>query len=177
MSAEPRPAILNANHDQAFREETTRVLTQEGFEVKEAETGADALRLAANLPDLILLGVHLPDLSGLEVCCRLKQDPRTCSIPVVHLSSVPVSPASRTAALECGADAFLTHPIEPGLLVATIRALLRARHAENEARESERIWRTTFDAISHGVCLIDASGIVRQVNRSICALLGRPPEE
>jgi two-component system, cell cycle sensor histidine kinase and response regulator CckA len=176
MHSEPRPTILNVDDDPGGRDATTRVLEREGFVVKEADTGSEALRLAETMPDLILLGVHLPDVSGLEVCRRLKQEPRTHVIPIVHLSANPVAPESRTAALECGADAYLKHPLDPGLLVATIRALLRARRAENDARERARVWQTTFDAISHGVCLIDSTGIVRQVNRSICSLLGMQPE-
>jgi CheY-like chemotaxis protein len=129
MHSEPRPTILNVDDDPGGRDATTRVLEREGFVVKEADTGSEALRLAETMPDLILLGVHLPDVSGLEVCRRLKQEPRTHSIPIVHLSANPVAPESRTAALECGADAYLKHPLDPGLLVATIRALLRARRA------------------------------------------------
>ena len=76
----PQPTILNVDDDAAVRYIRTRVLQQAGFGVTEAATGKEALRLAANLPNLILLDINLPDLNGLEVCRRTRAKRRTGTI-------------------------------------------------------------------------------------------------
>ncbi|WP_088892046.1 hybrid sensor histidine kinase/response regulator [Leptolyngbya ohadii] len=117
--------VLTVDDNEATRYMVARMLRQAGFEVKEAATGEEALRLAAEQPDLILLDVKLPDISGLEVCRRIKNNPITAGIPVLHLSANFVSPASKAEGLEGGADGYLTQPIEPMELVAAVRAFLR----------------------------------------------------
>jgi PAS domain S-box-containing protein len=149
------------------------LLEREGFEVREAVTARDALPPGAVAPDLILLNLRQAEADTSEASRMLQQDARTRSIPVLH---VVEAPEARSIALDCGAAAYLTRPVEPAVLVATVRTLLRARHAEDGAREAARVWQTTFDAIGHGLCLIDAGGIVRQVNRAMCSILGQPPE-
>ena len=115
----------------------TRMLQQSGFKVREAATGADALISAIECnPALVLLDVNLPDMSGFDVCRQLKQNPTTASTTVVHLSATSVAPDRQVEGLEGGADSYLVEPIEPAVLVATIRALLRARKAEEALRRS-----------------------------------------
>lgn len=126
--------LLVVNEDVAVRYLTTAVLRAEGFWVHEATTGAEALRIAAaERPDLILLDVQLPDLSGLEVARQLKAEPATRAILVVHLSGVSVKPFERAAGLDYGADAYLTLPIEDAELVANVRALLRLQRTAQDA--------------------------------------------
>ena len=131
------PTILNVDDHGPGRYAVSRLLRQEGFLVKEAETGNEALRLAEDHPDLVVLDLNLPDISGFEVCRRLKADPRTASIPVLHLSATHRDAESWATALEGGADAYLPEPAEPAVLLATVRALLRARDAEEKLRASE----------------------------------------
>src|SRR5262245_41204371 len=110
--AEPsQGTVLYVDDDDSNRLAFALVFRQEGFEVKEAGTGGEALRLAAEKPDLVVLDVQLPDVSGLEVCRRIRADPATTGIPVMHLSAVFVSPEDRTHALDGGADAYLTKPV------------------------------------------------------------------
>ena len=78
----------------------------------------------------MLLDVKLPDVSGFEVVRRLRENPATAAIPLVHLSATSITAAEQVRGLEGGADAYLTHPVEPQVLVATLNALLRARRAE-----------------------------------------------
>jgi len=104
------------------------------FDVWEAGTGTEGLELAQRDPDLILLDVHLPDINGFEVCRRLKQDERTRHIPVLQRSQSHVDDAARVHGLESGADAYLAEPVDSSVLVATARALLRVRRAENRLR-------------------------------------------
>src|SRR5947209_11603534 len=95
-----------------------RILTRAGYEVLEAVTGAAGLDLALTLPDIILADVNLPDMLGYEVSRRLRANPATISIPIVQISASFVSDESRVQALEGGADSYLTHPIEPTVLLA-----------------------------------------------------------
>jgi signal transduction histidine kinase len=131
------PVILNVDDYTPGRYARTRMLQQSGFNVREAATGADALIAALEcLPALVLLDVNLPDMSGFDVCRQLRQNPTTASTTVVHLSATSVAPDRQVEGLEGGADSYLVEPIEPAVLVATIRALLRARKAEEALRRS-----------------------------------------
>ncbi len=107
-------------------------LTRAGFTVLEAETGAEALsRVEADRVDLVVLDVRLPDLSGFEVCERIKS--RHPALPVVHVSAHAIDATDRTQGLTRGADAYLAEPIEPGELVATAHAVLRYYQARRRA--------------------------------------------
>jgi CheY-like chemotaxis protein len=133
------PAILNVNDDDANRYALTQTLKRTGYRVEEARTGAEALRLVAeSRPDLVVLDVDLPDIDGFEVCRRIKADPHTAAIPVLHLSAHFVLEQDRVHGLVSGADGYLIQPVEPPELVASIRGLLRMSKAEDAARESAR---------------------------------------
>ncbi len=142
--------------------------------MQEAASGREALRLVASLPDLVILDVKLPDMDGFEVCRRIKSEPATAAIPVLHISTTFVDMEDKVHGLDSGADGYLTNVAEPMELVATVRALLRARQAEDAAQLSKRQWQTTFDAISDGVLLLESSGKVVQTNRTAELILGQP---
>ena len=104
------------------------------YDTLQAETGTQALEIARRtLPDAILLDVMLPDLSGIEVCRRLKLDPATRDIPVVMITTSRDG-AARREALRAGADDFLSKPVQDTILMARLRSLLRARQTESELR-------------------------------------------
>lgn len=126
--------ILTVDDNEALRYSLVRSLRDAGYEVLEAKTGAEAIARAAELPDLITLDINLPDISGFQVCRKIKADPATTHIPILHVSSTFVDPQSRIQGLEGGADAYLSEPIDRGELVATVGALLRLKRAETAAR-------------------------------------------
>jgi two-component system cell cycle sensor histidine kinase/response regulator CckA len=142
------PTILLVDDAEKVRHVTRRILQGAGFAVREAATGTEGLRLAAERPDLIILDVRLPDLDGFQVCRRLKTDPVTTAIPVLHLSGVYRGVHDRVRGLETGADGYLTKPFEAAELVATVNALLRLRRAESALRESEARRRAAEDLIA-----------------------------
>lgn len=134
--------ILIVDDEDAGRFVKTQTLARAGFRILEAATGRDALRLAASAtPDLIILDVNLPDISGLEVCRLLKSDQRAHAVHVLHVSNTAISDSDRARGLEGGADAYLTEPLGADVLIATVHAVLRMRRAElacADAVERER---------------------------------------
>jgi DNA-binding response OmpR family regulator len=172
---DPAPIIvLNVNDDEPIRYALTRMLRQAGFQVIEAATGQEALTQAAHKPDLILLDVQLPDLSGFEVCRRLKADAATANMPIIHLSAHYTQAQDKAQGLETGADAYLVHPVEPRELEATVRAMLRIRKAEAEARALAQQWQATFDGIRDAIAVLDPRGTIVRCNQALAELLRQP---
>ena len=144
------PVILNVDDYEPGRHARTKVLTHAGFQVTEAATGQKALQIAFERRlELIVLDVNLPDISGVEVCRRLKADPATATVPILHLSATCIRPEQQVTALDSGADSYLTEPVDPTVLVATIKALLRARKAEEGLRRSNEELRYFAYMVSH----------------------------
>lgn len=109
-------------------------------ETLQASDGESALTMARETqPKLILLDMLLPDISGIEVCKRLRADPLTQHIPIVIITA-STDRNSRIAALEAGADEFLTKPLNEVILLARIRSLLRAQETEAELRLRSETW-------------------------------------
>lgn len=126
-----RSVIVNVDDNEPTRYFRARILTAAGFEVLDAATGAAALTLVENSsPDLILLDVHLPDINGTEVCRRIRSMSSGASLIIVQISASAVGATQATISLDNGADAYLTEPVDPDVLVATVRAMLRLRNAE-----------------------------------------------
>jgi DNA-binding response OmpR family regulator len=102
------------------------VLTNEGYEVISAGSGADAIEsVAANAPDLVLLDIRMPDMDGYEVCRRLRADPAAQFLPIVMVTSA--EDEERIAALEAGADDFVPKPFNQPELLARVRSLIRIK--------------------------------------------------
>jgi len=128
--------VLNVNDSASNRYFVSRVLESAGWTVLEAETGADGLEKArTHKPDLVVLDIKLPDMSGHEVCRMLKSDPLTAHILVIQTSATFVTSEGKARGLESGADQYLTQPFEAIELVAMVRGLLRLHEKESEARE------------------------------------------
>ena len=172
---EPPPLALVVDDREANRYIVARTLRGAGFAVAEAVDGAGALRLAAErVPAVILLDVNLPDLSGFEVARRLKADPAARVIPILQVSASHVSTAQQAAGLDAGADAYLTHPIDPGVLLATVNALLRVRRAEDAARRSAERLRATLDSVAVPFHLLDREWRYVHVNEEAVRAVGLP---
>ncbi|HXE63334.1 MAG TPA: ATP-binding protein [Bryobacteraceae bacterium] len=132
-------SILNVDDYGPGRYARTRILQQAGFLVLEAATGREAIEIAhAQSPGLILLDVNLPDINGFEVCRIMRQTPRGAGATIVHISASNTLPHHQVTGLEGGADGYLVEPVEPAVLIATVKALLRAREAEEALRRSNK---------------------------------------
>lgn len=140
MSTTSTTMVLNVQDDAATRSSLTGILRSGGYTVLEAADGQTALStIATERPDLVLLDINLPDISGLEVCRRIKSDPATATVLVIHTSARASSGDRKVEGLENGADAYLAQPIEPLELLATVRAMLRTRSAEEAERKASRL--------------------------------------
>ena len=120
-------------------------LRRSGFTILEAGTGEEALRRVDAEPvDIVVLDVKLPDMTGFEVCERIKS---RVTLPVIHVSAAAIQAGDRTQGLTRGADAYLVEPIDPDELIATIRAVLRyyqaLHHAERLADRLAGLARAT----------------------------------
>lgn len=132
--------ILNVDNEPANRYSRGAALRKAGFKVIDAASGAEAVELSRrHLPSLVLLDVNLSDIDGVEVCRLIKSDPATKRTPVVHISAVSLKENDRVAALDAGADAYLTEPVAPEVLVSTLNAVLRlAREAQATPLDEQR---------------------------------------
>ncbi len=168
-----RHTVLVVDDNPTTRYATARVIRAAGFETREAGTGGEALVLASQHISAVVLDVHLPDFSGFEVCRELRVKPATSTLPVVHLSATFVRNEDKVAGLNAGADAYLVHPVEPPVLIATLQALIRARMAEEKQRSSEARFRAIYDHAPTGMALIDVDGRFADVNPAMVAMLGQ----
>jgi two-component system alkaline phosphatase synthesis response regulator PhoP len=117
-----------------------------GARVIHATNGHEALaRVAADKPDLILLDIMMPKMSGFEVCKKLKSDPATRDIPIIMVTALQEL-ADIERGVEVGTNDFLTKPVNRVDLLTRVRGLLRARHASSELdREIEYLDRLGDD--------------------------------
>ena len=132
MTQDAAVRIVNVEDYAPTRYARSKTLREAGFEVTEAASGEEALELVARArPHLVVLDMHLPGIDGSEVCRRIKGDPATALIQVLHVSASARGDDDYARALDIGADGYLIEPVEPRVLVATVRALVRARRAED----------------------------------------------
>ncbi|OGQ78428.1 MAG: DNA-binding response regulator [Deltaproteobacteria bacterium RIFCSPLOWO2_12_FULL_60_19] len=112
-------------------------LAQERFQVVEAEDGEEALKmLQREKPQLVILDLMLPGMSGLELCRSLRARPETARLPILMLTA-KAGEADRVVGLEMGADDYLTKPFSPRELVARVKAILRRSEASFAAAGAE----------------------------------------
>ena len=151
--------ILNVDDTPALRYAKGKVLRQAGFTVFDAGSGRDALSLvAAERPDLILLDVKLPDMSGLDVCQAIKKT--YPGMMVIQCSATFVEKADRVRGLDRGADAYLVEPLSPEELVANVHALLRLRDAEAQKelllQQKELLFRELNHRVKNNLQLVSS---------------------
>jgi DNA-binding response OmpR family regulator len=123
------PSILIVDDDEAQRYTLRLLLEAAGFEVREAASGIDGLHAANAKPNLVMLDVNLPDLGGFDVCRRLKTAPATATIPVLCITTSYPGVSERMEAFAAGAAGYITRPMDPAMLVSTVRTLLRTAAA------------------------------------------------
>lgn len=166
--------VLLVNDDVPTLYAVGRTLRKAGYQVHEAQSGERALELLAyQLFDLVVLDIHLPGISGFEVCRTIKKTPATSMLPVLYLTGSSSAGSDRFDDLDGGGDCYLTHPVEPAVLIATVRALLRLFRAERSARAAAREWQASFRAISDGIGILNRAGQLVRCNLALQRLTAR----
>ncbi|PVY77252.1 hypothetical protein C7414_108192 [Cupriavidus alkaliphilus] len=180
------PLILNVEDREGPRYVKSRILHRGGFSVIEAVTGHSALSLVRqHAPSLVLLSAKLPDISGLEVCRLLKEDPQTARTLVLLTSPGLAQSRQRIEALNCGADGYLVEPAEPEELLSSIQALLRLRGAEDAyhrtsraLHEHEDMFRQLAESLADVVWILDpATRRLLFASSSLATVCGHSAEQ
>lgn len=126
MITATKTTVLLVDDDAHFRETMADAMSLKDVEVSGAGSAAEALSLLAeHLPSLILLDIQLPDANGVELCRRLKRDPRTKGVPVLMLSAKYTEPADRAEGLLTGAEAYLSKPVNFDTLWEEVRHIIK----------------------------------------------------
>jgi two-component system, cell cycle response regulator DivK len=121
------PSVLLVEDDQEGRRLYAEWLTEAGFRVDQAHNGLQALdRAFGSQPDVVVTDLDIPGIDGLELTRRLKQDPRTCDIPVLAITGYAPFASDPVRVLRAGCDAVLPKPCSPDDLETAIRSLLEA---------------------------------------------------
>jgi cyclic di-GMP phosphodiesterase len=131
--------ILIVDDEFAARTALTALLRREGYDVRETSDGAAALAESADFrPDLILLDIVMPGISGFEVCRRIKAAPETRLTPIILITGLSAT-ADRINGINAGADDLLSKPIDFNELLARTRSLLRLKQFTDELENAENV--------------------------------------
>jgi PAS domain S-box-containing protein len=177
--------ILNVDDQEAGRYARRRMLERAGYRVIDANCGADAWRVLEEArPQLVLMDVNLPDISGFDLCRRIKNRPELADIMVLHVSASRVTGTDRAVGLEVGSDGYLIEPIDEKELLAAVRSLLRLRERQQEnegllarLRRSEELFRGLFEQAAVGMCVVGSDGRLLRVNDKLCSITGRAEQD
>ena len=143
-----RPQVLLVEDEPAQREVLAYNLEAEGFEVRRAEDGEEAMLLVSEAaPDLVILDWMMPLMSGIEVCRRLRREKATAHVPIIMLTAREAED-DRIRGLETGADDYLTKPFSPRELLARVSAVLR-RVRPALAGETIEVGDMRLDPVAH----------------------------
>jgi two-component system cell cycle response regulator DivK len=126
--------ILLVEDNEDSRKIFRLILEHHGYSVLEARDGADGIRLAQQKgPDLILMDLSIPVIDGLEATRRIRQDPSTCSIPIVALTA-HARAEDRNQAHRAGCDGYLAKPVDPKQVVEEVRRFVGASGTQSSRR-------------------------------------------
>jgi PAS domain S-box-containing protein len=172
MNAAPKsPVVLTVNDDASVLELLTAFLEREGYRVVAVESASRALDLATTLePDIIISDVVMPGMDGLELCHRLKQDPRTAFVPVLLMSAILTGEKASLDGLVAGADDYLQLPFRRQELLVKV-ARLTERH------RVERHYREIVEESADIIYTRDMEGHITSINEAGSRFFGRPAHE
>ncbi|MBN1886935.1 MAG: response regulator [Thermoflexales bacterium] len=170
-----KSTILIVDDDDDAREMVAVLLRQAKYTLIPASSGQEALDIARQLaPDLILLDVMMPGMSGFEVCRHIRTDPLLAHVPVILVTALG-DRQSRLQGLEAGADDFITKPFDGAELrarVSTVTRLNRYRQLLAERARFERL----VELSPEGILILGASGAIELANPAMLALAGAANE-
>jgi len=174
----PVPLILSIDDDRLLQLAEIRLLKQAGYRTCQANDGLTGLQMAREQkPDLTLLDVNLPDMSGVEVCRLIKADPALAGCFVVMLSGEFIDAQSRVNGLESGADGYIPRPVTQTELLARVRGILRIHQAEAALRESEARHKSMIANISDVIAIMASDGTLKYQSPNLKKWFGWEAED
>lgn len=169
--------VLLVDDDKQTRHLFKIFLERDGFRILEAETGIEALRIAETVvPDLVLLDIQMPQMSGIEVCARLRARAETSHTPILMLTGM-VDEESVERAFAVGATDYLTKPPNPSVLRHRVARLIDAHRSNRQLREAEARIQSMIRHASDGIITLDQSLRVMTANPSAERLFILPEKE
>ncbi|MGB2924798.1 MAG: response regulator [Limnothrix sp.] len=144
------------------------------YSIAYALSGSEALeRIEAINPDLILLDLYMPEMSGLEVCQIIKNNPQHKDTPILFLTASHED-ESLVAAFECGAADYVTKPFKMSELLARVEIHLKLRKQTQEIQRNQRKLDAIVNNIKDGIVVVDLDGIVRFANPAAAQMFDKP---
>ncbi len=181
MSSEARERVVVVDDEEAFRDLLTFNLAEAGMEAEGASTGADGLAAVQRMrPAVVILDLMLPDVSGTEVCRRLRSDPATAEVGVLMLTARG-DEYDRIVGFEVGADDYVVKPFSVRELVLRVRALARRTLERSQASAAadagKRLRRggLEIDPVRHRVFLESEEVVLRPLEFKLLALFLENP--
>ncbi len=166
-----QPVILIVDDSTLSRKSIQNVLDQEEYELRFANDGFEALRVAMEEPpDLILLDVMMPGIDGFEVCKRLRETPRLEAVPVLMITAMD-DRNSRIKGIEAGADDFISKPFDRTLLKTRVRTITRLNRYRRLIKERTRFeW--VIEHAEDGYIILSQTDEIEYLNTRAATLLG-----
>lgn len=177
-STADRGRILIVDDDRRILDLLLDLLELEGYEVATAVDGAEAIEFALSFnPDIVVSDVIMPHIGGLELCRRLKEDPRTAYVPVLLISGLATSDDANLEGLHAGADDYLELPFRNEELLVKVARLVERHRFGKALQESEERYRRLVE-LSPDAIVVHREGKFTYVNPSAVKLWGaKNPEE
>ena len=171
--------ILVVDDDALALKAMARLLGRAGYETFEAEDGGSALdAVRTHKPDLVLLDVMLPDISGPEVLKRIKAEPALAATSVLLISAMKIRPDEQALGLDIGADGYLARPIANEELLARVRTVLRHHDLTAALRASEKQLRNLINLLGDAVLVVSfEDGVIRFANPAAERMFGIPLDQ
>jgi PAS domain S-box-containing protein len=171
--------ILVVDDDPDMLRITERLLKEQNYTIRTAVDGQTCLQsIRQHKPDLLLLDVMLPDMSGIDICKTIKKDPQLSSIFVFLLSGMKTQSENISEGLETGADGYLIKPLQKREFLARIDAAFRIIRAEKTLREAEEKYRSLLEGSILGILAFDIdTHRCSFSNPAACKLFGYDEEE
>jgi two-component system, cell cycle response regulator len=164
-----KPVILVVDDQPQNIELLEAYLVPQGYEVVTAASGEEALAKAAAVPDLILLDVMMPKMSGIEVLAKLRATETTRLIPVVMVTALKEL-EDRVKALEAGCDDFITKPFDKVEMLARVKSMLRIGYYRRQLDEKEK-FAAVIQAMGDGVVVCSPDWVITELNASAAKYL------